>query len=127
MIKLTLKILDGTFAVGRLSPDAPIPDWAVLGPFFAITRTTDELSVVCPEARVPNDITCDKGWKCFKVKGPLDFSEIGILASLSTILADAGISIFALSTFDTDYIMVKTPDFENAIEALTSAGHQIIG
>jgi len=126
MKKLTLKTLGGTYAVSRLSLDTAIPGWAFSAPFFSITRTENELSLVCSESRVPDEITCEKGWKCFQIVDPLDFSEIGILSSLSRILADAGISIFALSTFDTDYIMVKSPDFEKAIDALTVAGHRVI-
>jgi len=123
--RLTLSLLPQTFAICRLTPDAPIPQWATRGGFFAITRTADELSIVCAEHDVPGAVTCERGWRCFKVDGPLDFSLIGVLASLATPLAHVGVSIFAVSTYDTDYIMVRSEDVARAAEALRQAGHRV--
>ena len=124
---LTLAVLPDLFAVCRLAPDAPLPDWATATDFFSLTRTADELSIVCRAAQVPTDVQSERGWRCLKVCGPLDFSLTGVMASLAAPLADARISIFAIATYDTDYLMVKAPNLERAIRALTAAGHKISG
>jgi uncharacterized protein len=124
-MSITLSIFEGSFAVCRLGARAEIPGWALGEPFFSITRTPDELSIVCLERSVPRGEVCEKGWRCLKVHGPLDFSLTGVMASLAAPLAEAAISIFTVSTFDTDYLLVKEKDFERAILALTSAGHVI--
>ncbi len=121
----TLLVVDGTFAINRLGGDASIPPWATAGHFFSITRTADELSIVCRQDAVPGGIQCERGWRCLRVTGTMPFSVVGILASLTAPLADAGISVFAISTFDTDYLLVKEDDFEKAITALQQAGHSI--
>ncbi len=126
-LKLTLSILQDKFAICRLDKDARIPDWALTGSFFSITRTPDELSVVCPQTNVPEGMECDKGWRCLKVEGPLDFTLTGILASLAMPLARASISIFAVSSYDTDYLLVKEKDVKRAILVLSQEGHQILG
>jgi len=123
--KLHLTLLPEVFAVCRLSPDAETPDWATVGAFFSITRTADELSVVCRQINVPVDVKAEKGWRCWQVAGPLDFALTGILASLLNPLAEAGISIFTISTFDTDYLLIKEATLETAIAALRAAGHYI--
>ncbi len=105
--QLTLAILPDTFAVCRFAADAPIPSWVTNGNFVSLTRTRDELSIVCAQRDVPDDIRCERDWRALKVEGPLDFALTGILASIAAPLADAGISIFAISTFDTDYVLVK--------------------
>jgi len=116
--------------VYRLPADAPIPDWARRagedgGQFVSISRTSDELSITCGTREVPADVRSELGWTCFKVAGPLDFSEIGIVASLAVPLAVAGIGIFVVSTFDTDYLLVKDAARPRALAALTDAGHTI--
>ena len=103
--KLSLLILPQKLAVCRLGKDARIPSWIEGDIFFSITKTDDELSIVCSENRVPNDTKAEKNWRAFKVEGPIDFSLTGILASLANPLASAKISIFAVSTFDTDYLL----------------------
>jgi hypothetical protein len=123
--QLTLLMVDGIFAVGRLEPDATIPPWATAGDFFSITRTTDELSVVCPQEAVPEGVQCERGWRCLRVAGTMPFSVVGILASLTAPLAEAGISVFAISTFDTDYLFVKAEDLESAVDVLRRRGHTI--
>jgi len=125
MSNLALSVLPDTFAICRLSPDAPMPDWALTGGFFSITRTTDELSIVCPQANVPSEIQCDRDWRCFKIEGPLDLSLIGILASLTVPLARAGIGIFAVSTYDTDYVLVKEKRLEEAVLVLSQEGYHV--
>ena len=125
MTPLTLLILPDTFTVCRLTASMPAPSWVTDGDFVSITRTTDELSIVCRQVDVPDGIRCERDWRCLKVAGPLDFALTGILASLATPLADAGISIFAISTFDTDYVMVKEHNLQQAITVLQNVGHCI--
>jgi hypothetical protein len=122
---VNLTTLPETFAVCKLPSTAAIPAWVNAGSFVSITRTADELSVVCPEAHAPTDVTAERGWRALRVNGTLDFALIGILAALTVPLAEAGVSVFAVSTFDTDYLLVKADKFEQAITALTSAGHRI--
>jgi putative acetyltransferase len=121
----TLLLVEGTFAICRLDGDASIPSWITAGPFFSITRTAEELSVVCRQDAVPEGVVCERGWRCLRVAGTMPFSVIGVLASLTTPLADAGISVFAVSTFDTDYLLVKEADFGKAIDVLRWQGHTI--
>jgi GNAT superfamily N-acetyltransferase len=118
----TLVPLEGVYAVCRLDADAPLPAWLAGGPFVSITRTADELSVVCREEAVPAGVRCEQGWQCLRVAGTLDFSLVGVLASLLDPLAAAGVSVFAVSTFDTDYLLVKSTDFQRATEALRASG-----
>ena len=120
---LDLILLPGTFAVCKLRADAPIPGWATAGASFSITRTADELSIVCEESLVPDGAMCERQWRCFRVPGTMPFSMVGVLASLVQPLAAAGISVFAISTFDTDYVLVKVADLKNAQQALRQAGH----
>ena len=123
---LTMKLLKEKYGVCRLDKTELIPNWAQNGDFFSITRTSDELSIVCPEDNIPSGIKCEKDWRALKVEGTLDFSLVGILASISTILAQKGISIFAISTYDTDYILVKNKDIDNAIKSLSDEKYGII-
>ncbi len=123
---LTLFLLSETFGICRLPKDGPIPPWALQDVLFSITRTEEELSVVCRQEYIPLDVKCEGGWRCLKVIGPLEFLLTGILAGLSTALAKQGISLFAISTYDTDYIMVKEKDLKKAMAALMATGHTII-
>ncbi len=124
---LKMSIAETSYAVCRLAPDQAIPDWALSGDFVSVTKTPEELSVVCPEQAVPHGIKSERGWRALKVEGPLDFSLTGILASISAILAQSGISIFAVSTYDTDYILVREQDLEPAVEALSQGPYEILG
>ena len=126
-MSLTLALLEGRFAVCRLAPGDEIPAWANGGAFTSITRTRDELSVVCAEGAVPEGTRCENGWRIFQTEGPLDFALTGILASVAVPLAAAGVSIFAVSTFDTDYVMVREENVARAIAAQRAAGHQVSG
>ena len=123
--KHKLLVLPETYAVCRLEKDAAAPDWGTRGLFSSITRTEEELSVVCAEAQVPGGVRREGGWRVLKVQGPLDFSLTGVLASLTVPLAREGISVFALSTFDTDYLLVKEEKLEKAIQALREEGYAI--
>lgn len=120
MTKLTLSVLHSNFAVCRLLPESNIPDWATTADqeFIAITRTKEELSIVCDASLVPPPIQTEKTWRALKVEGPLDFSLTGILATLAQPLAVAKISIFAISTYDTDYILVKEENLADAVKVL---------
>jgi uncharacterized protein len=115
---ISLSVIKEKLAVCRLEVDKPIPGWAMKGSFYSISKTNDELSLVCLEQNVPRTIKSEKKWRAIKVEGMLDFSQTGILASLAVPLAEAKISIFALSTFDTDYILVKSDKLKRAIDIL---------
>jgi hypothetical protein len=123
--RLTIEILPEVYAVARLEPDSEIPRWAENGDLVSVTRTRDELSVVCDEVSVPSNVKARRGFRCLHVLGPLDFDETGILESLASPLARAGISIFALSTYDTDYLLLPAKDLETARAALMEAGHVV--
>lgn len=123
---MNLSVLKGDYGVCRLSPDERIPSWATAGEFYTVSKTLEELSIICQASLIPDGIRVELGWKVMKVEGPLDFALIGILAALSGTLADRGVSIFAVSTFDTDYLLVKEKDYNNAVEALRDGGHTLI-
>jgi hypothetical protein len=123
--KLRMSPLPEVLAICRLDSDAAIPSWAATGCFFSITRASEELSIICPEANVPDRTVCSRGWRCLKVEGPLSFYEIGVVASLTAPLALADISVFIVSSYDTDYLLVKSENFERAVGFLTEAGHVI--
>jgi hypothetical protein len=122
---LELSLLPARFAITRLAADSPIPSWATEGPFFSVTRTGDELSIVTELSRVPADVPSQPAWRVLKVHGPFVLSEIGVLAALTTPLAEARISLFAVSTFDTDYLLVASESMSAAVAALERAGHTI--
>lgn len=124
-MKLTLSVLNDTFAICRFDKTSPVPEWATKGDFYSITHTDDELSIVCSQENIREVDKIDKGWKALKVKGPLDFSLVGIMANLSSTLANGGVSVFVISTFDTDYILVKEESLKKAIDLLAQAGHTV--
>jgi len=123
--RLSLEVLPDLLAVARLEPKTPIPDWAMRSSFFSISKTTDELSIVCRLSDIPTGIKCEPHWRALKVKGPLDFGLTGVLASLTQPLLVAGVSIFAISTFDTDYVLVKQEYLDKAMIALEAVGHTV--
>lgn len=125
MSGLTLTLAPERFAVCRLAPDAPVPPLPLGVSLVALTLTPDELSLVVPEEFAPPDATTEGGWRAFRVAGPLDFSLTGVLASLAAPLAEANVSIFALSTYDTDYLLVREAALTAALEALRAEGHTI--
>jgi len=134
-MNLTLSVLPGRYAICRLAAEAAVPGWAgsaQVGPlapgacgFVSVTRTSEELSIVCPEPVVPAAVRCDRGWRCLKIEGPLDLSLTGVLASVLAPLAEARVNIFAVSTFDTDYLLVKDERVSLAVETLVRAGHRL--
>lgn len=126
---LLLDVLAVHLQVCRLNHDAPIPSWLprTSSPLTAIVRTADELSIVCPAAEVPADVRHEGPWRALRVAGPLDFALVGILTRLTAPLAAAGIPIFAVSTFDTDYVLVRARDLDAAVTTLRDAGHAVRG
>ena len=122
---LTLTVLPGRYAISKLDSKTEVPLWAHEGQFVSITRTSAELSIVCPEDSVPAGITCAPGWRVLKCEGPLDWALTGIVASLAEPLANAGVAIFPIATHDTEYLLVREPQLEHAVQALTSYGHAI--
>ncbi len=123
--RLNLTIMKETFSVYRLKPGALIPDWAAEGPFTTITRTPAETSIITLQGKAPGGTTEESDWRCIEVEGPLPFTLIGLLASILVPLAQAEISIMAVSTFDTDYVLVKDRNLEAAVYTMMQAGHHI--
>lgn len=119
------RVLPGSFAVCRLERDAPWPTWA-RGTFVSVTATDEELSVVCPTPVVPANVQAERDWRVIKIAGPFAFTAVGVLASLTTPLAQAGISLLAIATYDTDYLLVKSESLERAVETLAAVGHERI-
>jgi hypothetical protein len=129
---MKLSLLTSTFAICRLDPLDAIPVWALTGSFFTITKTDEELSIVCEEAAIDPEhgmthIKIELGWRCLKLQGPIPFETTGVIASLTSALANAGISVSAIATYDTDYLFVKNERLQDAIRALKSAGHEVLG
>lgn len=124
--KVRLKRLAGSYAVCRLDAASPIPSWADGEGFVSISRSDDELSIVCHAARVSGDVRQDGGWACYKFIGPFAFDETGIVSSVIGPLSDAGIGIFVVSTFDGDHMLIKEADIASAEPVLTSAGHSLL-
>jgi uncharacterized protein len=127
MPNLNLSLLEGRFVVVQLEPSASIPAWALEGEFFTVSRTSEELSIVCLESNVPanSDLRLEHDWACLKLQGPFEFSLTGILLSVLEPLAKVNVGIFALSTFNTDYVLVKAEHLEKTIVALEGAGHRV--
>lgn len=123
---LSLCLLTERLAVARLEARSDFPAWARGDGFLALVRTPEEISVVCAEAAVPANVQSERGWRAFKVQGPLEFSLVGVLAAIANPLAQAGVSIFVISTFDTDYILVKEAELLPALVALQRAGHAVV-
>jgi uncharacterized protein len=124
---LTLSLLTGRYAVAKLPAGVAIPGSATQGEFFSVTRTADELSLVTAERNVPAGARVVEGWRVFKVHGSFEFSEVGVLASLTEPLARENVAVFVVSTFDTDYLLVREENLHPAITAMQRAGHQLLG
>jgi len=122
-MKLKLSIIEDHFTIHRFPPNHEIPKQIYENQFCSISKTEDELSIVCSFSALPGSNISETGWSCIKVLGPLDFSLTGILADISAVLAKAAVSIFAISTFDTDYVLVKSEKLQAAKEALQKAGY----
>ena len=122
---MTLSVLAERLAVCRLDPQAELPAWATAGALWSVTRTADELSVICEDQRVPADLCSERGWRALMVHGPFDFSEIGVLLPIVAVLARAEVSVLVISTFDTDYVLVGQDLLSTACAALQSAGYEL--
>lgn len=121
-----LRLLPETFAIVRLEPDAEIPSWSYDDDAFcSVTRTANELSLICAEVRVPDHHRAERGWRAFEVAGPIGFDAAGVLASLASALSSAGVSLLSISTYDTDYVLVREADLEIAAAALEAAGWDV--
>ncbi|HLN30095.1 MAG TPA: ACT domain-containing protein [Gemmataceae bacterium] len=121
----TLILLDGSFAVCKLPSDAAVPPWATEGNFLSITRTPGELSVVCQRSVIPEGIPRGPAWRCLGLAGQIEFSAVGVLAALVVPLAKEGMSVFAISTFDTDYLLLEEEDLGKGMDALQRHGYDI--
>lgn len=124
---LALDVLPGRLAVCRLPPDAPLAEWMWGGAVASVTRTEAEVSVVCAEAAPPAGVRAERGWRALRVRGPLPFEAVGVLAALTAPLAEAGVPVFSVSTYDTDVVLVRAGDLGGAVEALRAAGHAVDG
>ena len=120
-----LTVLGERLSICRLDAGEEVPAWAARGPFFSVTRTSDELSVVCLEEVVPESISRERDWRALRLEGPLDLSMVGILANVAVPLAEAGVSIFAVSTFDTDYVLVREEQLDLAVGTLRARGYRV--
>lgn len=125
MKPLKLTILDGLFTIHRLKPGASLPKGLTSSAFYSISSSDEELSIVAPDSLKVDSEKSEPGWAALRVVGTLDFAEVGIIAELASVLAKAGVSIFAVSTFNTDYLLVKDASLKTARDALTLAGHKV--
>ena len=123
---LEFRLLPGLYSIIRLASDADVPAWACGGGFTSITRTADELSIVCPADKLPNDIHCEESWICLKLEGPFPFTQTGVLLSFIQPLSNNRIPIFAISTYDTDYVLIQQDRMGGALDLLRQAGHELI-
>lgn len=122
----TLRLLPDTLAVCRLEPDAAMPWWATVAPFFSATRTTEELSIVCAASRVPLGTTATYNWRAMQLHGQFHHSLFGLMEAISAPLAGAGVSILVVATFDTHYVLVREAQLPAAMTALHEAGHRVL-
>jgi hypothetical protein len=123
-VKFELSVLHDTFVVCRLAASAPVPPWAVdAAGFVSVTRTDDELSIICSERHAPHDTAVPVRWRALKVHGPLPFETIGVLSTLTHALAAASVSLLAIATHDTDYLFVRSAELAHAVRALRHDGH----
>jgi hypothetical protein len=118
--------MPGLDAIVRLAPDAPVPDWATKGDFTSITRTAEELAIVCPAGNLPPDVHSPHRWICLKLEGPFPFSQTGVLLSFIEPLSKNDIPIFAISTFDTDYVLIQQEFAARVLELLQEVGHELV-
>lgn len=123
-MRLALEVFPQILAVARLSATDPLPPW-IHGRFTSVTRTADELSIVCDAEAVPSDVRAERGWRALRVAGPIAFETTGVAAALVAPLAAAQISVFLIATFDTDYLLLKAERFEDALAILRAAGHDV--
>lgn len=125
--QLKFRFLPGPYAIVRLAHNAPVPDWALKGDFTSVTRTLDELSIVCATENLPTDVQSSHRWICLKLEGPFPFSQTGVLLSFIEPLSTNGIPIFAISTYDTDYVLIQEEFAGASLKVLQEAGHELCG
>jgi hypothetical protein len=124
--QLKFRRLKRPYAIVRLSPDAALPEWATKAEFTSITRTADELSIVSPAENLPKDLSSPHHWICLKLEGPFPFSLTGVLLSFIEPLSSNGVPIFAISTFDTDYVLIQEEFADVTLDTLQRAGHELV-
>ncbi len=124
--RLRFRQLPDLYAIVRLAPNTPVPGWATQGDFTSITRTADELSIVCPLYNIPKDVSPGPRWICLKLEGPFPFSQTGVLLSFIAPLSNNAIPIFAISTYDTDYVLVQEQFSGVTLDILREAGHRLL-
>ena len=124
--KLTFRMLAGSYAIVRLSADSTVPNWSSCGEFTSVTRTPEELSIVCPIENLPTDVTSPHRWACLKLEGPFPFSQTGVLLSFIEPLSAKGIPIFAISTHDIDYVLIPEEFAAVTLDNLHQAGHKLL-
>jgi len=124
-VKLTLSLLDHQYALCRLDPYAGIPTWAARGDFWAVVRNAEEVSVLCPQENIPENVEAEPGWRTLELVGPLSFSQAGILDSVVEPLSHADISILVVSAYDTSYVLLKEEVLDQAADVLRSVGHTV--
>lgn len=124
--ELKFRWLPGPYAIVRLAADAPVPAWAVKGEFTSVSRSADELSIVCPAGNLPADVHSAQRWVCFKLEGPFPFSQTGVLLSFLEPLSNNGVPIFAISTYDTDYVLIPEDRMLGVTDWLREAGHDLL-
>jgi len=124
--QLRFRRLPGPYAVVRLAAASPVPEWATKGEFTSITRTADELSIVCPTDNLPAEVHSPHHWTCLKLEGPFPFSQTGVLLSFIEPLSNSGVPIFAISTYDTDYVLIQEEHMVGVVDLLRGAGHELV-
>jgi hypothetical protein len=125
-MKLRFILLPGRYAIVRLGPAEPVPDWP-RGDFVSVTRTPAELSIVCADSSVPDAVNADRNWRCLALDGTFPLDTTGIAAAFTSVLAGAGVSVFVISTGDTDYVLIRASAVPVAVEALGAAGFEVRG
>jgi hypothetical protein len=123
--QLQLSLLDEMYGICVFPNNTPIPEWVVTASWFSITRTRKELTIVCQQSIIPSDCEYNSDWRLFRIDGSFDLNQVGVISSLAVPLAQAGISIFVVSSYDTDYFLIKERHLDNAIAVLTEYGHTI--
>jgi hypothetical protein len=124
--KLLIRLVDAEYAITRLNIGSPLPEWLPGAGFWAVSSSREEMTLVCRAARIPSSIQSSGGWRCFRIEQHFNFDVPGILASVLTPLSEAGVGIFANSTFSTDYIFIIGSDLDKAVAALEAHGHELM-
>ena len=126
VMNLKFRWIPGPYAIVRLAPDAVVPEWATRGEFTSVSRSAEELSIVCPADNLPRDVNTQHHWICLKLEGPFPFNLTGVLLSFIQPLSTRGIPIFAVSTYDTDYVLIQEEFQGMALDRLQEAGHELL-